>query len=741
MRPLLLFVILLAFSIEKTQAQNAYYDALFCASLVPQDADDYPDANLSGGDKVILGQLKSFLTQPFANQPPDITRVKQIFLKIQNAQQTNLMASGLGGMGLLSLAPSLLNLSKLSGAQVDTLLYGITVYFAEEFRKGYMQTYMDGIGKTIGKQKDLQVLFPATYNKILTYDPIRYKDFGNEMKKVFDTDLSSMPENIINQLEYEKIKGCKILNADFATQLKAKEVYHFFDMSAITAQKLINGVHPSDIIGHLDEHYYGNPTLMKKEMFDAIHLINLIQRNLRDTSAATEGKYANVWINFDKLSKIKSPKAMAYFIAFLYHQDKTFVEQLFTGTEFTALKINPTDESNADDIKALIENYNTFKTKRVSQTLSILVKIDELIKLKDKSLTEEQNFEAHLKNVGEILKLAADMAVKSDRTSITKESVQQLVDISSNVFHIYNDIRVKNYSNLPLYLFNTFTLLYNNVEKIAPGVDFYEKDSILNIIKKRKAKDYIKFSDLSSLIHVTYSPDMDAKQLSNLIRVKKVEDFMVKANGKDSIPKYELEEFLRQNDISELFKTVDGISGFASAIVSAKTSEEVNDAIKKYADPPASFITKRDGKFHLILGGMPGLSLGMEQLVGKKGVFKPVVGLTLPIGLDITFKRKKANAKWSNGLFIQLIDLGSMLNYRLTTQESTLPDKIGLDAVFSPGAAFSFGFPKTPWTFQLGYQRGPKLRKVTTEAVTTELVQSNIINFRLVYDIPLKKIL
>ena len=349
-------------------------------------------------------------------------------------------------------------------------------------------------------------------------------------------------------------------------------------------------------------------------------------------------------------------------MAFLYKEDTVVFDNNITNiVNLKTLRITDQAVQNSQ----VSASYNDLNKNILSRLVPILTKIDELIKTKDKNITEEQNFEIYLKNINELLKLLANIEKTQNKTT---NDIQAIINFTQNSLYAYNSIRTKNYSNIPLYIFNI----------VQP------------FIKKQDSTEFI------NLIH-----------------------------------------------------KVDHISGFASAIVSAQTSEEVKDAIKKYADPPASFIDKRQNKFHITLGGMPGVFFGLEKLDDPSTTqtqnnsegYHPSWGLTLPIGVDFTFGMKLFKKQHSFGIFVQALDLGAMLNYRLNTQANSLPDKVGLDAVFSPGIAIHYDFPKSPWTLQLGYQRGPKLRKISTEITTDDRVKSNIIQLRLSYDIPLKKIL
>ncbi len=779
MKKYLLTLIVCFIGYSNVFAQNAYYDAIYCASLRPGDFEIDGTITLSKGDNAILSEMIEFHKDPFSKKRPDFNRVRTIFSKIKSIQTGAQDKSAIAGLEVLGLLSPIFNLSKMSSAQTDTLLYGLTVYLAEEFRKGYMHTYMNGVKNTIGKSGELRVLFPMTYQKISTFDPIRYKDFGNEMKAVFDDDLGSSLENLMKHIAEPDTKlTYSVLDSTYCSNLREKDIYPYLGLTASMGQKLINGIHPSDVLGFLDEKYYKSDVKNEKKIGETIHLLNILQRNLRDTATRQSNQFSNVWLNFEKLSKLNNQEVSKYFLALVQKEDSVFFEK--------ELKLKGKNSAQ------YYELYNTLKRDKITPLLSILTKLDELTKLKDKSLLEEKNFEIYLKNVGELVAL-----VETTTNTLKSPKLKNVVAITSNVFQIYNAVRVKNYSNLPVYLGNILSEL--------SGLKRMEKDELIkmmnyeiDIIKDKDfkksidkgVKDEIKDEIKSKFLSYVNEYQKDSKMLGDSILIygKSVKDSLNnKKTKKDSLIVKEifssvtldnlikhkdlikenkfinlenlLVKFLSiesslknckiiSNSISQynfqpLITSIDKFSGFSSGIVSAKTSADVSKVISNFAAPPASFISKRqESGVRFTLGAMPGLSFAYEKIdtVGSDG-YKANVGLSLPIGLDITTRlcENKKGKRSSIGLFLQVIDLGAMLNYRLQSSANTLPDKVGWSAIFSPGVSISIGLPETPWSIQVGYQRGPELRKITKDG-NGALLPSDRFQIRLAYDIPLLRI-
>ena len=261
----------------------------------------------------------------------------------------------------------------------------------------------------------------------------------------------------------------------------------------------------------------------------------------------------------------------------------------------------------------------------------------------------------YLNNVKEVVELLANDTDKAD--------ADKIVNITNNVFQAYNAIRVKNYSNIPVYLSNIVSNLYGS------------------------------------------------QNLELITRFKKIDNF----------------------------------SSFSAGIVSAKTSQDVNKVIKNYVSSPTTFTEKREAGFKINIGAMPGIKYDFETTTLLKkdkkdsiSVTGQNIGLSLPVGIDFTLF---SCSKVSYGLFVQAIDLGAMLNYRLTSNANTLPDSVGFKSVLSPGISLSLGLPNTPLTIQLGYHWGPVLRNITDgKTVLASNTNTGSVHIRIAYDIPLFRI-
>lgn len=191
------------------------------------------------------------------------------------------------------------------------------------------------------------------------------------------------------------------------------------------------------------------------------------------------------------------------------------------------------------------------------------------------------------------------------------------------------------------------------------------------------------------------------------------------------------------NSYLKVINTIENYGSFMTDVINTKNSEEVKETIKKHAAPTTSFILKREFQRTLSITGQAGYFISIEKLNGIEQKYGFVSGITLPIGVEATFKIKHGRENsGSIGIFANLVDLGAVLNFRVSDLTSTLPNKIEFSQIFSPGISVTYGFKNLPLTIGLGYQFSPQLRKITLEDGNEIYPNGHRIFLRMAWDIP-----
>lgn len=195
-------------------------------------------------------------------------------------------------------------------------------------------------------------------------------------------------------------------------------------------------------------------------------------------------------------------------------------------------------------------------------------------------------------------------------------------------------------------------------------------------------------------------------------------------------------------------------SGFMSDFLSIDGAQSVGELLQKYAEPTASYRTKRLSNFSISLNAYPGAYLGNEQFSFSDNFkqFNTSAALSAPIGISFMTAIHKLGSKESfhyvhndkfiaftglvHGLFIPVLDMGAPFAYRWADDESAgFSEELKWSHLFAPGAYYALGMPKSGLTFAIGGQMTPQLRSITENQL---VLQQNAFRFGLIftYDIP-----
>lgn len=225
-------------------------------------------------------------------------------------------------------------------------------------------------------------------------------------------------------------------------------------------------------------------------------------------------------------------------------------------------------------------------------------------------------------------------------------------------------------------------------------------------------------------------------QLVHLLDISADQARKLKVNQADSVS-------------SDLSHTLLKYGSFMAAVIAAKTSDEVADAIEVFALPAGSAMIKRESLCNISLNAYCGPFVSFDN-ISHTGLNLPAnnkyffnYGLTAPIGIAFSkghsFFFFKAKHSWSSSAFISVIDIGALVAFRFADDSTAKVPTIRLKDILSPGIFYSLGIPKVPISLNLGYQLGPLLTEVTTTKNRYES-SYNRFSFSICVDIPLLQI-
>lgn len=152
-----------------------------------------------------------------------------------------------------------------------------------------------------------------------------------------------------------------------------------------------------------------------------------------------------------------------------------------------------------------------------------------------------------------------------------------------------------------------------------------------------------------------------------------------------------------------------------AALASAQTPAQVTDALTAAADPVGSFRARRQsGHWTFAIVSYFGAQTGLEWLpdVAGKGTGGWQGGLALPVGLEFA----KGCGSASVGLYVSILDLGTLASYRLSNKQpasttvNTGPNT-SFAQLFAPGISLMFGLTRDlPMSLGVGLEYAPRLR-------------------------------
>jgi hypothetical protein len=166
-----------------------------------------------------------------------------------------------------------------------------------------------------------------------------------------------------------------------------------------------------------------------------------------------------------------------------------------------------------------------------------------------------------------------------------------------------------------------------------------------------------------------------------------------------------------------------------AGVATAQNSDDLENVIENFIATSGSYVTQKTSLSTISLAAKVGLYAGGEGNDHFQA-FKPSFGLSVPIGIEFTWGNrtndktdypyldsKDDKIKYltgaTHGIFVQFFDIAAVVNYRLGADSaSTLPNKILLQQVFSPGLTYNIGIKNAPFDIGIGGEFTPQLRQI-----------------------------
>ncbi|MEN9347236.1 MAG: hypothetical protein RLZZ77_747, partial [Bacteroidota bacterium] len=167
----------------------------------------------------------------------------------------------------------------------------------------------------------------------------------------------------------------------------------------------------------------------------------------------------------------------------------------------------------------------------------------------------------------------------------------------------------------------------------------------------------------------------------------------------------------------------------ASSMATAKTPEEVKNALESAALPVGSYRLKQQSRFSMMVNGYIGYAWDIEMTQAKHVYGR---GIYAPVGVSLSWGMRK----YDFGVFASAFDFGSIASYRIQNETDTIQQKFAFESLFSPGIHASIRLLK-PIVLSVGVRSTPKLFYNDTAGELIIKPQQTTLNVGLLIDIPI----
>lgn len=175
----------------------------------------------------------------------------------------------------------------------------------------------------------------------------------------------------------------------------------------------------------------------------------------------------------------------------------------------------------------------------------------------------------------------------------------------------------------------------------------------------------------------------------------------------------------------------------AAEMAADKDGTKIKAILHDYVEPIGTSTLKRISPFNISLNSYAGINFGYEDIQDPNAKDSWYGGVTAPIGVSFSFKPSSLGS-WS--VFLEILDLGSLVNVRFKNDETTYDD-LRFDQFLSPGIGLFYNFKNTPLTVGGRYNYISNLRTITYNDGVSNIVNTgqNVsrVSFSILIDIPL----
>jgi hypothetical protein len=631
----------------------------------------------------------------------------------------------------------------LGGLDVTNIADGLARFLVKRTKEELNVAFFSKFKTTLNEPayRDLRTLFPDTWELLdaIGDEIYDYNKYLLNLREAFQSDIKTLDENLPGIITNHK----EFFNDHFKYAASLNSACYI-------STSLRNNIHPGDIID-----LYPLDSLKKrgkkepnyKNWSGAIQTLQLISESLRDISS----KKDNYWVTYEQVKELVNDKdAFQIYLGLIYQVAKNNSYDSIAYKEGSFVKMLDKIAPQFD------ENYSAYKNY-ISNFVIKIDAINKMVKEYSKPAKDSiafENYAKYFKASVDLIEYCTEVSKLPGFKETINVSLEDSLEVYFRIINSATDLAIainrKNYSAAINHTVSIYNLVRTKVlEKEQPQRNSKKDSDPITNKEKRAVKKYLK----------SYNKLLEDKAITNKILKEGIDNTFKKidseSKGKadaaitDEISKDTLKK--AQDLLSKLAR----YGSFMASVATAKTSEEVSNAIEAAALPTGSSRIKRETPLNVSLNAYTGFFGGWENIIGFDDKFTfNSYGLTAPIGVAISTGSRKLigmpcnkDGHWSYSAFLSLIDIGTVAAFRFQNDTVDQVPTISLQDIFSPGLFFSLGIPKCPLSINMGAQVGPNLRKIysvedeeTGELIYQNQYQNNVywrVSISVVVDIPI----
>lgn len=347
------------------------------------------------------------------------------------------------------------------------IIDALAIFIAKRMKQQAISLFFTELTKKFDNNKDLQDIFPETYDALKINNEDRIPSLGGVWRTSFSRDIINLPKNITTVENKNAIDKDLV---DFYTEItKVSSLY-------------INNYNPIEILYNRVDN-----GAINTDFNNFITFILIINENLADY------KGVGSWVKYSELTKLKNNDWERLMIL-LYTSEK----KLFDELNISLIKNNSFDKEMFKKIKPLIGNvlmaFNSFD--KINKNSEFIIRTENKVSF------EKQNIKAFFNIFIAVAELLENFTEEDN-----SEKIKKFKKFFEETKTIYNAILDQNYQVVVLSTLNIYKNFYENKES---------KDSSISNNNNDNNKDVKLIYEISSLL-LDILNCKDSRQLEEVI--------------------------------------------------------------------------------------------------------------------------------------------------------------------------------------------------------------------------------